>query len=189
MKKALLTLSIMAAVAVGTQGAFAWSWGCNSCQKADSATGCGCPVQKVKDCDKPCAKPCEPCAEPCNPCEKKESCDCPKSCEECAKAADAMCGTCEDKKLEEFYCRLKLSDCQKDAARNLREKYKCETDAIKDKMKTDKGCLCDAISASCLDKAAVREGERTLRQDRRDMKTHLKKIDKEFKCILDCGQQ
>ena len=161
MKKLLLALSIVSMVAISSQQeAFSWSWGCDSCQKAE-APQCGCPIQKESSCDMP-------------------------KCEQCGREASAC--TCKDKKLEEFYCKLNLSDCQKQEARKIMDKFDCENEALKNQIKSDKKCLCDAINASCLDKSAVRAAEKQLKTDRKLYKKQFKCLDKEFKGILECSQ-
>ena len=136
---------------------------------------CGCPVKK-DDCG--CAK--QP------KCETK--CDKP-SCEDCAQRAKGCYSDCRDQKREELYCRLNLDSCQRDQALNIEEKYESDLECIYDKIKSDHKCLCEALGASCLDKSLVKDRERILREDMKDLKSKLKEIDKDMKSILKCDQK
>ena len=163
MKKLLMALGLTMALATGTAYA-----------------DCGCAVPK-DDCNchkKPkCEKPCKP------------QCDEKPACEECAQRARNCFSDCRDQKREELYCRLNLDSCQRDAAMNIEQKYDSDMDCIWDKIKADHKCLCKTINADCLDKSAVREQERILKNDFKDLKATLKCMDKEFKSILKCEQK
>ena len=160
MKKLLLALSLTMAFSFGTQAVMA---------------ECG-----------TCSVPKNDCTKPTPTCEK--SCEKP-SCQDCGDLAKMKYSNCKDKMREEIYCRLNLDSCQRAQAMEIENRYDDDLDCIEDKMKSDHKCLCDKINASCLDKTAVRDAERTLRQDIKDFKSKLKEMDKDFKEILKCDQK
>ena len=136
---------------------------------------CGCPV-KNDDCG--CVKKPK--------CEKQ--CDKP-DCAECAKMAKESFSDCRDQKREELYCRLNLDSCQRDQAMDIENKYENDLECIHDKIKSDHKCLCKTLGQSCLDKDAVKNNERVLKEDFKELKSKLKCMDKEFKSILRCEQK
>ena len=80
MKKTLMTLSLISAIAIGTQASYAFDWGylnpanwatCKKCEKVKP----NCKCKKQKPCD-PCLKPTPSGAAPCNPCEKVKPAPC-----------------------------------------------------------------------------------------------------------------
>ncbi len=154
MKKLLMALTLTMALATGTAYA-----------------GCGCPVQKSDDCG--CAKKPR--------CEKQ--CDKP-SCAECEQRAKESFSSCRDQKREELYCRLNLDSCQREQAMEIEDRYESDLEAIHDKIKSDHKCLCEALGDSCLDKDAVKNREKVLKEDFKDLKSKLKCVDKDFKSIL-----
>ena len=110
------------------------------------ASDCGCPAPK-DDCG------CQPkCEKPCNK----------PTCEECAENAKCY-SDFRDQKREEIYCRLNLDTCQREQAMEIEDKYDGDLDCIQDKIKADHKCLCNTLKASCLDKSAVRDAEKTLK--------------------------
>lgn len=74
------------------------------------------------------------------PCQTESGDACP-----CVTAEPCKCHTdyCEDwlcpQALEDYFCRLGLSECQKDEARNAVGEFKCKTQAIR-----DKSCKCES---------------------------------------------
>ena len=146
-----------------------------SLSAASAFADCGCPVQK-DDCG--CIKKPK--------CEKQ--CDKP-SCEECAQRAKECFSDCRDQKREELYCRLNLDSCQRDKAMDIENRYESDLECIHDKIKSDHKCLCKTLGTSCLDKDAVKNNERVLKEDFKELKSKLKCMDKEFKSILKCEQK
>ena len=136
---------------------------------------CGCPVQK-DDCG----------------CAKKPRCEkqCNKpGCAECAERAKECFSNCRDQKREELYCRLNLDTCQREQAMEIEDKYESDLECIHDKIKADHKCLCETLGESCLDKNAVKDREKVLKEDFKDLKAKLKSMDKDFKSILKCEQK
>lgn len=162
MKKLLLTLGLITALSIGTQGAFAGDCGCPE-------PDCGCP--KKSDCG---CKPKDECARP--------------TCETCGEKAQMCFADCFDQKTEEIFCRLNLDDTQRCEADKIKDKFRPEIDCITDRIKEHHNCLCEALNADCLDKKAVRDHEKSLKTDIKDMKKQLKCADKEFKALLSCDQ-
>lgn len=135
---------------------------------------CGCPVKR------------DDCGCPKTNCEKQ--CDKP-TCAECAERAKESYSNCRDQKREELYCRLNLDSCQRDQAMDIENKYESDLECIHDKIKSDHRCLCETLGESCLDKNAIKDRERLLKEDLKDLKSKLKCMDKEFKLILKCEQK
>ncbi len=120
----------------------------------------------------------------------KDECGCKKpACERCGDRTVDSCCDYKNKSKEEMYCRLNLDSCQRQQADEIDKRYESDIDCIKDKIKDDHKALCDKLHASCLDKSAVRNQERILKDDFKDLKSKLKEIDKDFKAILKCDQK
>ncbi len=150
MKKTLLALFAVVAIAVGVQASFA---AC-PCQTSSNP----CPCAKPAPCD-PCAKPCDPCAKPapCDPCACNEPC-----CE------DWLC----PQVVEDYFCRIGLSECQKDEARKAIEEFKCSTSDLR-----GNGCKCES-------KCDCRAYRKALRDLDCKMKTLITKCQKsDYKCV------
>lgn len=171
MKKLLMALTLTMALATGSAYA-----GCG-CDVPKNDCGCDRKPKCERPCDKPCHKPC------------KKECDDRPDCAECADRARSCFSDCKDQKREELYCRLNLDTCQRDQANEIEERYESDLDCIGDKIKADHKCLCEALHASCLDKSAVKDREKVLKEDFKDLKAKLKCMDKEFKQILKCDQK
>ena len=112
MKKTFVMLGLLAAMFVAGQASFA---AC-PCQQETAAPAC--PCQAAPAC------PCQ--AEP-----KTE----PIETDSCCSKADCPCQTCaeswlEPQKVEDYFNRIGLSDCQKDSARKLIEEFKCNTKGL-----------------------------------------------------------
>lgn len=73
----------------------------------------------------PCSKPCDTCVKPCNPCD-------------CCKQPCCEGWLCADK-VEDYFCRIGLSECQKCEARKAIEEFKCQTQCIR-----AKDCKCES---------------------------------------------
>ena len=116
-------------------------------------------------------------------CPQPQSCNKP-SCEDCADKARRCYSDCKDQKREEIYCRLNLDSCQRDKAMAIEDRYDDDLECLGDKIKNDHECLCDKLNDSCLDKKAVKNQEKILKNDLKDMKDKLKMVDKDFKEIL-----
>lgn len=142
---------------------------------AGSAFADGCPVQN-NDCGCPKKPVCE------------KQCNKP-GCAECAEKAKECFSNCRDQKREEFYCRLNLDSCQREQAMEIEDKYDSDLECLHDKIKVDHRNLSEALGNSCLDKSAVRDRERILKQDFKDLKAKLKCVDKDIKNILKCDQK
>lgn len=104
----------------------------------------------------PCENPC-PCAEA----------TCPPSCDKC---------TCDDwvNKMEEYYCRVGLSECQKIEARRAMAQFLCDTKCL-----TLNNCTCPKES-----KCDCRQYKRELKKLDCEMKKIITKCQKEdYKCV------
>lgn len=171
----LVTLFSLVALAGGTQLAFAACpcnpCPCDPCAKCDP---CCDPCAKCDPCD-PCAKcdPCDPCAK-CDPCDKCAKCDpCCDPCNKCCDTCDPCCETwlnCEC--LEDYFCRIGLSECQKAEALKAIEEFKCETECLRAK-------CCD-----CESKCDCRTYRKALRDLDCKMKNIITKCQKsDYKCV------
>lgn len=121
-------------------------------------------------------------------CPQTPSCNKP-SCEDCAEKVRRCYSDCRDQKREEIYCRLNLDSCQRDKAMAIEDRYDDDLECLGDKIKNDHDCLCDKLHASCLDKTAVKNQEKVLKKDLKDMKSKLKMVDKDFNEILNKEQK
>lgn len=112
-------------------------------------------------------------------------CPCTKT-DDCGETIkeDCPCRGCMDKKRDELYKRLNLDTCQRQEAKAIEDSYKSALDSHRATIKKDHKCLCQKIHAKCLDKQAVREQERVLKSDFKDLKRTMKSMDKEFKQVL-----
>jgi hypothetical protein len=110
MKKTFVMLGLLAAMFVAGQASFA---AC-PCQQETAAPACPCQAAPKTE---PIETSCPSC--PDNSCAKA---DCP--CQTCAES------WLEPQKVEDYFCRIGLSDCQKDSARKLIEEFKCNTKGL-----------------------------------------------------------
>jgi hypothetical protein len=142
MKKTLVALGILTTLLIGAQTSFA-----------------ACP------CENPCPCPCTesvPCPAPC-PC--AEATPCPTPCNK-ANCDDWLC------KMETYYCRVGLSECQKAEARIAVAQFLCDTSRL-NKCTCPKETKCDC-----------RQYKRELKQLDCQMKKIITKCQKaDYKCV------
>lgn len=139
MKKTLLTLFALIALAFTAQATFA---ACPCQQPA-------CPCETGPAC--PCAKPA-----------------CPCDCNNIPCCEDWLC----PQTLEDYFCRIGLSECQKADALKAIEEFKCETQALRDKC-----CKCES-------KCECRSYRKALRRLDCKMKNIITKCQKSaYKCV------
>lgn len=139
MKKTLLGIVTLVALAIGVNSYAACP--CDPCEKP---------------CD-PCAKACEPCEKPCEPCNPCKSCE---PCDPCACTTgcgeDWLCSS----SLQEYFCQMGFTECQKQEAMNAIEEFKCKTECIR-----ANDCKCET-KCDC----------RTYRKALRDLDCQMKQI-------------
>lgn len=104
-------------------------------------------------------------------CSCQSSCPCQSAC-----TCNYTNCCCEDwlcpQSLEDYLCRIGLSECQKDSARSAVEEFKCKTQAIR-----DNGCKCES-------KCECRAYRRALRDLDCKMKTLITQCQKDdYKCV------
>src|SRR5574344_1135307 len=106
----------------------------------------------------PCQSPCQ--TEPTPP---------PAATEPCNKCEKPTCSSCNEtwtdsQKMEEYFCQIGLSDCQKDEARKLVEEFKCNTQGLN--------------GGDCENKCDCRKYRKELRHLDREMKKLLTECQK-----------
>lgn len=148
MKKTLTTLFTLIALTMCTPKVFA-QCACPTPQPCCPTATAPCPCQE--------ATPCSPCAQPCCP---TTQCPC-----DCSKAETWFCPQC----VEAYFCRLGLTECQKCAARQAVEQFKC--------------CV-QCLPTCCASRCQCREYRKALR----DLDCKIKNIitdcqKKEYKCV------
>ena len=160
MKKTLVALFTMIALSIGVQASFA------ACPCQNSCDPC------VTPCN-PCAKPCDPCAKPCKPCETTMQTPC---CEEWLSCA----------KLDEYFCKIGLSDCQKADALKAVEEFKCATACMR-----ANGCDCESKCDCRTYRKALRTLDCSMKQiitkcQKSDYKSVKKEVKNQVKCCHHC---
>lgn len=171
MKKTLVSLFTLIALAIGIQASFA-ACPCQTCPD---------PCPCAKPCD-PCAAPCNPCATPCDPCNK---CDCGCPCKSCCD-----CNCCENwlncKCLEDYFCQIGLNACQRAQALNAIEEFKCATQCIR-----ANGCKCESKCDCRCYRKALRDLDCKMKNiitkcQKPDYKCVRKEIKDQVKCCHHC---
>lgn len=66
---------------------------------------------------------------PCQQTEPQPACPC-QTCEPTCPCQPCCEGWLNPQKVEEYFCRIGFSDCQKEEARNLIEQFKCDTKGL-----------------------------------------------------------
>lgn len=133
-----------------------------------SLAACPC---KTDCCDKQpcCEKPCKPCD--CDPCDCNGPC-----CENWLNSA----------MVEDYFCRIGLSECQKQEAREAIETFKCETQCLRgNDCKCENKCDCRAY------RKALRDLDCKMKQlitkcQKDDYKCVKKEVKDQVKCCHKC---
>lgn len=167
MKKLLLLFSTV--LVFGTMAACAESLSmqeCDNCIMAPDPCGCAAPIATPCDTgsDVTCKMPI------CNLC----GCECGCPCHKLSK--------------DEIYQKLCLNQCQIDKADALYEKYKCDTQTIRDTLKCELDKLCQ-LKQSCASECAIDAQKLKVKMLKRQLKCFCKNFEKDFLCILTPDQQ
>ena len=127
------------------------------------------------------------------PCEQPQSeattasCPCEKpSCDSCATKPPCCEGWLDCQKLEEYFCKMGLSDCQKADAQKAIEEFKASTDAIR-----SKGCSCESKCECRSYRKALKHLDCHMKSiitkcQKADYKAVKKEVKKEVKCCHKC---
>lgn len=139
---------------------------CDSCVMAPEPCGCAVPVAATCDTgsEVTCKMPI------CNLCDC--GCGCP----------------CHKLSKDEIYQKLGLTQCQIDQANALYEKYKCDTQTIRDTLKCEKDKLCE-MRQSCASKCAMDSQKAKIKDLKKRLKGYCKNFEKDFLCMLTMDQQ
>lgn len=89
---------------------------------------------------------------------------------------------------EEIYKKLCLSPCQVDRANALYDRYKCDTQCIRDSLKCEQDKLCE-LKKRCAEKCQVAAHEKKLKELQKRLKCLCKDFEKDFLCVLTSEQQ
>lgn len=148
MKKALIAFGILMTVILTAQTTFA------ACECNQTSSSCQCPI--TTSC-------------PCPACPIENSCQCPITtytpcCNNCNNCNNCCCETWLSK-MEDYYCRVGLSECQKCLARRVMAQFLCDTQCLRN-------CCGPCNESAC---------------DCRQYKRELRNLDYEMKKIVtDC---
>lgn len=134
-----------------------------------------------------------------------DSCAVPAPCDSCCPAAPAPCDTgdevtcklpicnlcecpCSKITKEEIYKKLCLTQCQIDQACALHEKYKSDTQCIRDSLKCEEDKLC-ALKAKCASKCEIKVQKKKVKELKNRLKCFCKDYEEQFLCLLTSEQQ
>ena len=89
---------------------------------------------------------------------------------------------------EDIYKKLCLSQCQIEKANALYEKYKCDTQCIRDSLKSEEDKLC-CLKQNCAQKCEIQDQKKKIENLQKTLKCFCKDLEKNFICILSTDQQ